>query len=129
MLSKVIRSTAYFHDDMCHKVCCSRNPDITRKLIMQTASRMALSRVHASVKATDVAKLLLLNEHHQNLMFFSWPMCHLSNELCKKNQLSSFCTILSTNKQTNANENITSLTEVCQTVISYHMQNTNTSIV
>jgi len=31
---------------------------------MQTASRMALSRVHASVKATDVAKLLLLNEHH-----------------------------------------------------------------
>ena len=38
-------------------------------------------------------------------------MCHLIAEFCE-NQFGSFCIILHTNKQTNADENTTSLAEV-----------------
>ena len=38
-------------------------------------------------------------------------MCHISTDFCE-NWLSSFCVVLLTNKQTNADENITSLAEI-----------------
>ena len=45
------------------------------------------------------------------MFFFQWLMCHLSAEFFE-NSLSSFLSleILLTNKQTNANENVTFLT-------------------
>ena len=41
--------------------------------------------------------MLNANQQTNHLL---WPMCHLSTEFCE-NQLSSFCVILQTNKQTN----------------------------
>ena len=43
--------------------------------------------------------------------FLPWPMRHRFTDFYE-NRLSSFCVILLTNKLTNADENITSLTEV-----------------
>jgi len=51
------------------------------------------------------------------LWFLQWFMCHLSTKFCG-NRFISFCVILITKKQTNAEENITSLAELIKLQMS-----------
>ena len=78
---------------------------------------MAIYRAHTSTKATAYPTLYpnMIRIATKIQSFLLWLLCHLSTEFCN-NRSCSFCIILLTNKQTNkqtsADENITSLVEM-----------------